>query len=180
MKEPRYRPSVEHERLGHEKVGSGVRFQDGVTEEKRCRLPLSHQLLPLQLRLLLLAWPWPSRWRRGGSSAERWSEFDDDGIAHVVRPVDTRPGQVTPRTSRHKRRKRAASFRPAESVCAPPKKNPSHTLLSTAEYKIQRLNLLDILPPTSARRDSLQSKLSYDYDSAYMNINALTVQSGPK
>ena len=78
-------------------------------------------------RLLLLLWlPWPRRRpslirprRRyaAGGRCRRRRKRDDDGVAHVVSAVDTRPGQVTPRTASYERRKRTTSFRPAESIC---------------------------------------------------------------
>jgi len=113
-----YWPPVKYKCLGDEKVGSCVRFQDGMAEYKRCRLPL-HSLL----QLLMLPWPprrptLTLRRRRGGTGGGHWSELDDDRVAHVVGCVDTRAGQVAPRAASHESRKRTASFRPAESICA--------------------------------------------------------------
>lgn len=101
-----YWPSIENECLGDEKFGSCVGFDDGVTQDESRRLPSSRCLL-----LLLL----PCQLRRDG---ERWSGSDDDGISHVVGSVDTRARQIAPRTASYERRKRTASLRPAESICA--------------------------------------------------------------
>jgi len=90
-----------------------------MAQNDSCRPPLLSRLL----LLLRLALPWQPRLSapigrcRDGTDARRWSEGDDDRVAHVVSSVDAPAGQVTPWTASNERRERTASFRPAESIC---------------------------------------------------------------